>query len=104
VTAVARQAAHRPERTCVGCRTVRPKRELVRLVLPVAGPVEVDLTGKRSGRGAYLCRQTGTTCLSQARRRRALTRALRTTPDRIDHDTLAASLGAIPLEEQLSPR
>jgi predicted RNA-binding protein YlxR (DUF448 family) len=81
-----------PQRTCVGCRQARAKRELVRLVLPAEGPVQVDPTGKRNGRGAYICRETGRTCLDQARRRRALTRALRTTADHIDYETLAAEL------------
>jgi predicted RNA-binding protein YlxR (DUF448 family) len=83
-----------PQRTCVGCRQARPKRELVRLVLAAEGPVQVDPTGKRNGRGAYICRETGTTCLEQARKRKALTRALRTTADRIDHEALAATLAA----------
>jgi len=83
---------------------VRPKRELVRLVLPAEGPVQVDPTGKRSGRGAYICRATGRTCLDQARRRKALVRALRATPDRIDHESLAATLAALTQEERPSPR
>jgi predicted RNA-binding protein YlxR (DUF448 family) len=46
---------HIPQRTCIACRKTNRKRELVRLVcLPETG-VEVDLTGKKSGRGAYLC-------------------------------------------------
>jgi predicted RNA-binding protein YlxR (DUF448 family) len=81
-----------PERTCIGCRVTRPKRELIRLVLPTDGPVRVDLTGKQEGRGAYICRETGTTCLAQARRRRALVRAFRTTPERIDATALAGEL------------
>ena len=90
-----------PERTCVGCRATRPKPELIRLVLPPEGAVEVDPTGRRSGRGAYICLQTGTHCLSQARRRRALHRALRTTAERIDADALAAALRLLaPLSEQ----
>jgi uncharacterized protein len=92
-----------PERTCVGCRMVRPKRELIRIVLPAEGPAALDPTGKRNGRGAYLCRQTGTTCLAQARRRRVLVRALRTTSDRIDWDSLAAELD-VPLEVLTSQR
>lgn len=44
-----------PQRTCVGCRQVRPKKELVRIVRTPEGLVEVDPTGKRSGRGAYVC-------------------------------------------------
>ena len=44
---------HIPQRTCVGCRTVVPKRQLVRIVRSPEG-VQVDLTGKLAGRGAYL--------------------------------------------------
>ena len=45
-----------PQRTCVACRQVRPKRDLIRLVGLSGGGVEVDLSGKKAGRGAYLCR------------------------------------------------
>ncbi|HEY60633.1 MAG TPA: YlxR family protein [Anaerolineae bacterium] len=44
---------HIPQRTCVGCRQVLPKRELIRIVHTAEG-VQVDLTGKEKGRGAYL--------------------------------------------------
>jgi len=47
---------HVPQRTCVACRTVKHKRELVRLVRLPDGSVEVDHDGKMVGRGAYLCR------------------------------------------------
>lgn len=43
-----------PERTCVVCRQVKPKKELTRLVATEGGVV-IDLTGRRPGRGAYLC-------------------------------------------------
>lgn len=67
-----------PERTCVACRTTRPKRALVRIVsLAEGGDVIVDETGKRNGRGAYLCRQR--TCWEQALRRHILDHALRVT-------------------------
>jgi len=46
---------HVPQRTCIACRTVRPKRELVRLVLTSNGRALIDATGKASGRGGYLC-------------------------------------------------
>ncbi|HEY2705865.1 MAG TPA: YlxR family protein [Candidatus Dormibacteraeota bacterium] len=97
-------APSRPERTCIGCRTVRPKRELLRIVLPAEGPAALDPTGKRNGRGAYLCRDRGTTCLAQARRRHALVRALRTTSDRIDWDSLAGGLDTVTQEVLTSPR
>lgn len=44
---------HIPQRTCVGCREVQPKRQLIRIVRDESG-VRVDLTGKMKGRGAYL--------------------------------------------------
>jgi len=72
---------HVPQRTCIACRTTRPKRELVRIVRlssPEAeGAVTVDETGKRSGRGAYLCRQRD--CWETALARRQLERALKVT-------------------------
>ncbi len=49
-------AKHVPMRTCVQCRSVRPKRELVRIVRSPQGTIEIDEKGKAAGRGAYLCR------------------------------------------------
>jgi len=46
---------HVPERTCIACHEVRPKRELVRLVYSPEGVAEVDASGRKPGRGAYLC-------------------------------------------------
>jgi predicted RNA-binding protein YlxR (DUF448 family) len=47
-----------PQRTCVACGTTRDKRDLVRVVRSPEGTVLVDPTGKRSGRGAYVCRDS----------------------------------------------
>ncbi len=46
---------HIPQRTCVGCREVKTKRELVRVVRTPEGNIELDSTGKKNGRGAYVC-------------------------------------------------
>ncbi len=46
---------HMPQRTCVACRKVKAKRELIRVVRISDGSVEVDTSGKKAGRGAYLC-------------------------------------------------
>jgi predicted RNA-binding protein YlxR (DUF448 family) len=46
---------HVPQRTCVACRQARPKRELIRIVRTPQGELVIDETGKRNGRGAYLC-------------------------------------------------
>lgn len=48
-------AKHIPQRTCIACGQLRPKRELVRLVRLADGGVEVDSGGRKAGRGAYLC-------------------------------------------------
>ena len=72
-----RRRKHVPQRTCVACRTVRPKRELVRIVRTPEGAVMVDETSKRSGRGAYLCRQRD--CWEKALSQRQLGRALKMT-------------------------
>ncbi len=44
------------QRTCVACRKVKTKRELIRIVRTPAGDIEIDTSGKKAGRGAYLCR------------------------------------------------
>lgn len=46
---------HLPQRTCLGCRKVKDKRELIRVVRVSGGDVEVDISGHKAGRGAYLC-------------------------------------------------
>lgn len=63
-----------PQRTCLGCQTVRPKRELVRIVRTPTGEVLLDPTGKKSGRGAYIC--PARDCLERAFTGNRLERAL----------------------------
>lgn len=59
---------------CVGCREMKPKRDLIRVVRSPEGEISLDLTGKKAGRGAYICPQLE--CLKRARKSRALARAL----------------------------
>lgn len=66
---------HVPLRTCIACRRSDTKRGLLRLVRDPAGRVAVDPTGKRAGRGAYLCHALA--CWEQALKRHGLERALR---------------------------
>ena len=54
-----------PLRRCTGCNESKPKKELVRVVKNAAGEVSLDLTGKKPGRGAYVCPSAA--CLAQAR-------------------------------------
>lgn len=63
-----------PMRMCVGCREMKPKRELIRVVRSQDGNVTVDFTGKAAGRGAYVCRSVE--CLERAIKTRGLDRAL----------------------------
>jgi len=79
---------HIPERTCVACRSQRPKREMVRVVRAPDGAVGVDATGKKSGRGAYLCVQSD--CWQTALKRRALDKALKTDLSAADREALTA--------------
>jgi uncharacterized protein len=78
-----------PTRTCVACRTSRPKRELIRLVRTPGAAVVVDSSGKLNGRGAYLCPDEA--CWVQAERRRALDRALAVRLDATAWQNLLAS-------------
>ncbi len=63
-----------PMRKCLGCMEGHPKKELVRVVRSAQGEVSVDATGKKNGRGAYLCPSRD--CLQKARKARRLERAL----------------------------
>ena len=63
-----------PMRMCVGCREMKPKKELIRVVRTPEGDVVADETGRKNGRGAYLCRSEA--CLNKALKIRALDRAL----------------------------
>lgn len=63
-----------PERRCIGCGETKPKPELIRVVRSPEGEVSLDLTGKKSGRGAYLCRSSA--CLKRALKSRQLARNL----------------------------
>lgn len=60
-------------RMCVGCMEMKPKRELVRIVKNKEGEIDLDLTGKAGGRGAYICRCGD--CLKKAQKARKLEKA-----------------------------
>ncbi|MBO8128815.1 MAG: YlxR family protein [Peptococcaceae bacterium] len=64
-----------PYRKCIGCQEMKPKRELIRIVRTPEATVELDFTGKRSGRGAYLC--PNKECLDQSLKGGRLDKALR---------------------------
>jgi uncharacterized protein len=63
-----------PLRMCVGCREMKPKKELLRIVRTPEGEIMLDPGGKKSGRGAYVCWQES--CLMRAIKQKQLDRAL----------------------------
>ena len=83
-----------PQRSCVACRATTAKRELVRIVRLPTGAVEVDPTGKKSGRGAYLCRRL--TCWEEAVKRNRISKALRTTLTEESKAALRAFAATLP--------
>ena len=79
-----------PLRMCVGCREMKPKKELLRVVRTPEGEVLIDLTGKKAGRGAYICPSSA--CLNRARKQRQLERAFECAVDAAAYDALNASI------------
>lgn len=61
-----------PIRTCIGCNEAKPKRELIRVVKTSEGDVSIDLTGRKNGRGAYICPDVS--CLEKAIKTKRLSR------------------------------
>jgi len=62
-----------PLRMCTGCGEMKPKKELVRVVKSPEGEISLDLTGKKNGRGAYVCHSRD--CLKKARKTRRIERS-----------------------------
>lgn len=79
-----------PMRMCTGCGEMKPKKELVRVVKSPEGEVSLDLTGKKPGRGAYVCKSAE--CLRKARKSRRFEKAFSMKiPDEI-YDTMEKEL------------
>ena len=79
-----------PMRMCMGCREMKPKAQLLRVVKPQEGEAHIDRTGKAPGRGAYICGEIE--CFKKVRKSRALERALNTRIDEAVYDQLEASI------------
>ena len=85
-----------PNRTCVACRLSGPKRDFVRIVRSVEGRVGVDETGKRSGRGAYLCRRRACWDTALGAKRDILGHALKTELGTSDREALSKFAVSLP--------
>ena len=86
MTRAGKPRKHVPQRTCIACRTVKPKRAMTRVVATPDEGVQIDPTGKRAGRGAYLCDLPA--CWERALQTDLLSRALRTTLTNVDVERL----------------
>lgn len=83
-----------PLRKCVGCQEMKSKRELIRIVYnQTQNTVELDPTGKKPGRGSYICRNVE--CLTPARKKKALERSLKTAVSDEIYETLARELATV---------
>lgn len=87
---------HVPQRTCVACRKVSAARDLIRIVRLPDGAIELDETHKKSGRGAYLCRNRA--CWDVALDRKLLEHALKTEMSTEEREALWQHRGSLPLE------
>ena len=79
-----------PLRRCSGCGESKPKRELVRVVRAQDGTVSLDLTGKKPGRGAYVCPRAA--CLARARKAKRIERALEVSIPEELYDAMTAEI------------
>lgn len=80
-----------PMRMCLGCNEMKPKKELIRVVKAPEGEISLDFTGKKSGRGAYICRSVE--CFNKARKGRRLEKAFSCKIDAGVYDAMAEELG-----------
>ena len=92
---------HVPLRTCVACRDTKPKRELLRVVHTPDDHVGIDATGKKSGRGAYLCAKLS--CWDTAIKKKRLEQEFETTISDEDRAELDAYIATLPRDEVPSP-
>jgi predicted RNA-binding protein YlxR (DUF448 family) len=82
-----------PQRLCVGCQEMKLKKELTRIVRSPEGEVTIDLSGKKAGRGAYVCKSKA--CLEQAVKAKRLERSLKQSIDPAVYQTLLAEVEKI---------
>lgn len=83
----------KPERMCVGCREMKEKRSLIRVVKTPEGEIKIDSSGKMSGRGAYVCKDVQ--CLQKAIKSKGLEKSLKVSINDDIKDQLTAMLADI---------
>jgi predicted RNA-binding protein YlxR (DUF448 family) len=88
---------HVPLRSCVACHETKPKRELLRVVRTPDGHVVIDATGKKSGRGAYLCARLS--CWETAFKKKRLEQEFEQPIPEEDRPALEAFIATLPQDE-----
>ena len=87
-----------PQRQCVGCREMKDKKSLLRVVRSPEGTVSLDFVGKKPGRGAYLCPDAA--CLAKAKKKKALERCFEQPVPAEVYDALAQQLAGVEAEKE----
>ena len=82
-----------PQRKCVGCGTSKDKKELIRVVKNAEGEISVDLTGKKNGRGAYIC--PNSECLKKAVKSKGLERSFKMPISKDVYEMLTKEMGEL---------
>lgn len=85
-----------PLRQCVGCGEAKSKKELMRVIKTAEGKISLDFTGKKNGRGAYLCKSK--LCLQQARKNKGLERSFKMSIPKEIYDSLEKEYDALETE------
>ena len=81
-----------PMRQCVGCGEMKDRKEMMRILKTAEGPIVLDMTGKKNGRGAYLCKSAE--CLQKARRNKGLERSFKMSIPEEVYETLEKEYAA----------
>lgn len=85
-----------PMRQCVGCGEMKGKKEMMRVLKTPEGPIVLDATGRKNGRGAYLCKSLE--CLKKARSNKGLERSLKMSIPTEVYDSLEKEFGEIEIQ------
>ena len=96
-----KKTKHVPLRTCISCKETKPKRELLRVVRTPDGHVVIDATGKKSGRGAYICARLS--CWETAVKKKRLEQEFEISLSEEDRAGLDSYIATLPRETPMEP-
>ena len=85
-----------PLRQCIGCGEMKGKKEMLRVLKTTEGPIVLDVTGKKNGRGAYLCKSVE--CLKKAKKSKGLERSFKMSIPNEVYEDLEKEFGKIEAE------